>query len=160
MRILIVGGCGYVGSHLIPQLIDRGYDVDVIDLLWFGNSLPERVAVTKKDVFDCVENDLEGYEQVVFLAGLSNDPMAEYNPADNFVQNASAPIYLAYLAKSAGVRRYIYASSCSVYGYTIDELYNEESPAISNYPYGISKLQGEKGVMQRSGFEGQGNRRT
>jgi nucleoside-diphosphate-sugar epimerase len=74
--------------------------------------------------------------------------MAEFSPSLNFILNASAPSYLGYIAKRAGVKRYIYAGSCSVYGYTVDELYNEESPAMSNYPYGISKLQGEQAAMQ------------
>jgi nucleoside-diphosphate-sugar epimerase len=90
---------------------------------------------------------LQNYDQVVFLAGLSNDPMAEYSPNKNFVYNAAAPAYLAYTAKKAGVKRYIYASSCSVYGYTVNELYDETRPVASAYPYGISKLQGEQAVM-------------
>jgi len=60
---------------------------------------------------------------VVFLAGLSNDPMAEFSPSQNFIFNAAAPAYLAYVAKKAGVKRYVYASSCSVYGYTDNELF-------------------------------------
>lgn len=148
MRILIAGGAGYIGSALAPKLIDRGYSVDVVDLLWFGNHLPPQVRVIEKDVLDLTDDDLAGYDQVVFLAGLSNDPMADYSPARNFIFNAASPAYLAYLAKRAGVKRYVYASSCSVYGYTENELYDEEAPAISTYPYGISKLQGESGVMQ------------
>jgi nucleoside-diphosphate-sugar epimerase len=73
--------------------------------------------------------------------------MAEYSPNKNFVYNAAAPAYLAYTAKKAGVKRYIYASSCSVYGYTVNELYDETRPVASAYPYGISKLQGEQAVM-------------
>ena len=92
--------------------------------------------------------DLEGYEQVIFLAGLSNDPMAAYSPARNFVENGALPSYLAFVAKNAGVRRFVYASSCSLYGYTVNELYDEESPVTCSYPYGISKLQGERGVFQ------------
>ncbi len=148
MKILIAGGCGYVGSHLIPLLIERDYDIEVVDLLWFGNHLPRDIKVTKKNIFDLSIVDLEGFDQVIFLAGLSNDPMADFSPAINFKYNAALPSYLAYMAKQAGVKRYIYASSCSVYGYTVNELYDEESPTICNYPYGISKLQGEKGVMQ------------
>jgi len=148
MKILAAGGAGYIGSVLIPKIIDRGYDVTVVDLLWFGKHLPEEVKVVKKDIFDLTEKDLEGFDQVIFLAGLSNDPMAEFSPKDNFIQNASAPAYLGYIAKRAGVKRYIYAGSCSVYGYTVNELYDEESPAVSNYPYGISKLQGEYSALQ------------
>jgi nucleoside-diphosphate-sugar epimerase len=148
MKILIAGGAGYIGSALIPRLQERGYIVDVIDLLWFGNHLPSDVKVMKKDIFDLSEDQLKEYDEVIFLAGLSNDPMAEFSPAKNFVYNASAPSYLAYIAKRAGVRKFIYASSCSVYGYTVNELYDETAPAVSNYPYGISKLQGEEGVLK------------
>ena len=149
MRILIAGGAGYVGSYLIPVLLEHGYEVEVVDLMWFGNYLPERVKVAKRDLFKCEERDLEIYDQIIFLAGLSNDPMAEYDPSKNFVYNAALPSYLAFVAKNAGVKRFIYASSCSVYGYTVNELYDETCPVTSNSPYGISKLQGERGVIQQ-----------
>ncbi len=148
MKILIAGGAGYIGSALIPKLLDRGYEVDVVDLLWFGNKLPPKIKILQKDIFDLREEELTGYNQVIFLAGLSNDPMAEFSPSLNFIYNASAPAYLAYISKKANVQRFIYAGSCSVYGYTVNQLYDETSPAVSNYPYGISKLQGEQAVLQ------------
>jgi len=148
MRLLVAGGAGYIGSHLIPALLEHGYDTDVVDLLWFGNHLPEGVSVVQKDLFKCQKEDLEQYDQVLFLAGLSNDPMAEFDPSMNFVFNGALPSYLAFVAKKAKVKRFIYASSCSVYGYTVNELYNEQSPVTCGYPYGISKLQGERGVLQ------------
>jgi nucleoside-diphosphate-sugar epimerase len=147
MRLLIAGGAGYVGSALIPRLLERGYLVDVVDLFWFGNSLPGETGLLDKDLFEVTTEDLKPYDQVLFLAGLSNDPMAEFSPSKNFVYNAAAPAYLAYTAKKAGVKRYVYASSCSVYGYTVNEVYDESRPAVSSYPYGISKLQGEQAVM-------------
>ncbi len=148
MKVLIGGGAGYIGSLLVPALVERGYDVTVIDLLWFGNHLPSGVRVIEKDLFNIKKEDMEGYDVFVFLAGLSNDPMAEFSPAMNFVHNAALPAYLAYIAKQAGVKRYVYASSCSVYGYTENNLYDEEAPVTCAYPYGISKLQGERGVFQ------------
>jgi len=148
VKLLIAGGAGYVGCTLIPKLLDRGYKVDVVDLFWFGNNLPRQVGVLNKDIFQLTQEDLEPYDQVLFLAGLSNDPMAEYSPSKNFVFNAAAPSYLAYTAKKAKVKRYIYASSCSVYGYTENELYDETRPVSSSYPYGISKLQGEQAALQ------------
>jgi len=148
MKLLIAGGAGYLGSVLIPRLIERGYKVDVVDLFWFGNHLPRQAGVLNKDIFHLTSEDLEPYDQVIFLAGLSNDPMAEYSPSKNFIFNAAAPAYLAYIAKIAKVKRYIYASSCSVYGYTENELYDETRPVSSHYPYGISKLQGEQAVTQ------------
>ena len=111
MKILVAGGAGYVGSVLIPKLLDRGYDVDVVELFWFGNNLPSAVQIVHKDIFDLQVDDLSGYEQVIFLAGLSNDPMAEFSPSKNFILNAAAPAYLAYIAKRAKVRRYVYACS-------------------------------------------------
>jgi len=148
MKILIAGGAGYVGSALVPKLQERGYTVDVLDLLWFGNHLPSGTKLIQKDIFILTDQDMKEYDQVIFLAGLSNDPMAEFSPAKNFIFNASSPSYLAYVAKKAGVKKFIYAGSCSVYGYTINELYDETSPAVSSYPYGISKLQGEQAVLQ------------
>jgi nucleoside-diphosphate-sugar epimerase len=148
VKILIAGGAGYVGSTLIPKLLSRGYKVDVVDLFWFGNHLPRQVGILNKDIFQLTEEDLESYDQVIFLAGLSNDPMAEFSPSKNFVFNAAAPSYLAYMAKQARVKRYIYASSCSVYGYTENELYDESHTVGTSYPYGISKLQGEQAALQ------------
>ncbi len=147
MKIFIAGGAGYIGSVLIPKILERGYQVNVIDLLWFGNHLPPEVPVQQRNIFDLNEKNLQGFDVVIFLAGLSNDPMAEFSPAKNFIYNASATAYLAYIAKRAGAKRFIYAGSCSVYGYTVNELYDETKPASSSYPYGISKLQGEQAVM-------------
>jgi nucleoside-diphosphate-sugar epimerase len=153
MKLLVAGGAGYLGSVLIPRLLDRGYDVDVVELFWFGNQLPAQVGILNKDIFHLTVADLKAYDQVIFLAGLSNDPMAEYSPSKNFVLNAAAPAYLGYIAKIAKVKRYIYASSCSVYGYTENELYDETRPVGSSYPYGISKLQGEQAALQLANNE-------
>jgi|SRR3989339_323039 len=154
MKLLIAGGAGYIGSVLVPALLEHNYEVDVIDLFWFGNHLPKQVKIIKKNLFDCHEADLKDYDRVIFLAGLSNDPMAEFNPVRNFIDNGALPSYLAYRAKNAGVKRFIYASSCSVYGYAQDHLYLETDPVTCDYPYGISKLQGERGALQmiRDGF--------
>jgi len=148
IKILIGGGAGYIGSALVPALLERGYEVSVVDLLWFGNYLPRETKVIQQDLFDLKKEQMEGFDIFIFLAGLSNDPMAEFSPSKNFVYNAALPAYLAYTAKQAGIKRYIYASSCSVYGYTENELYDEDSPVTCGYPYGISKLQGERGVFQ------------
>ena len=148
MKILVAGGAGYVGSRLVPELKKLGHNVTVLDLLWFDNNLDTETAVIKKDVFEVNSTDLQGFDQVIFIAGLSNDPMAEFSPSMNYIANAAAPAYLAYISKNAGVKRFIYGCSGSVYGFTNNELSTEDSPAISKYPYGISKLQGEYGVMQ------------
>jgi nucleoside-diphosphate-sugar epimerase len=147
MNILVAGGAGYIGSVLVPALLDRGYGVTVIDAFWFGDHLPNTCTKITKNLFDCEEEDFKGIDQVIYLGGLSNDPMAEFDPVRNFIYNAALPSYLAYHAKRAEVKRYIYASTCSVYGYSKNELYDEESEIRCNYPYGVGKLQGEKGCM-------------
>ena len=147
-KIIIGGGAGYIGSSLVPAMIERDYDVTVVDLLWFGNNLPKDTRIIQKNLFDLSKDELKGFDIFIFLSGLSNDPMAEFSPSKNFIYNAALPAYLAYIAKQAGVKRYIYASSCSVYGYTENQLYDEDSPVTCGYPYGISKLQGERGVFQ------------
>ena len=147
-KILLAGGAGYIGTELCKRLLKLDYKVTVIDDLWFGNNLDPKVELIKKDLFQVSHTELKGYDTVIFLAGVSNDPMAEFSPSENFIQNAACPAYLAYESKRAGVKRFIYASSCSVYGYTVDELYDESAPTTCGYPYGISKLQGENGVMQ------------
>lgn len=148
MRILVAGGGGYVGARLVPALCECGYDVVVVDEMWFGHHLGPDIPVRRRNLFELTERDLDGFDQVVFLAGLSNDPMAELSPAQNFVANGALPAYLAFIARKAGVRRMIYASSCSVYGYAEDQLYTENDPVICGYPYGISKLQGERAALQ------------
>jgi nucleoside-diphosphate-sugar epimerase len=147
-NILLAGGAGYIGTELCKRLLRLDYQITVIDDLWFGNNLDPAIKLIQKDIFKVNYKDLEGFDIVIFLAGVSNDPMAEFSPSENFVQNAACPAYLSYESKRAGVKRFIYASSCSVYGYTVDELYDESSPTTCAYPYGISKLQGENGVMQ------------
>jgi len=146
-KILLAGG-GYIGTELCKRLLKLDYKVTVIDDLWFCNHLDPKIELIKKDLFQVSHTELKGYDTVIFLAGVSNDPMAEFSPSENFIQNAACPAYLAYESKRAGVKRFIYASSCSVYGYTVDELYDESAPTTCGYPYGISKLQGENGVMQ------------
>lgn len=147
MKILVVGGAGYVGSVLVPELSKLGYDVDVSDLMWFGNHLPSHIQCFEQDTFSITEQQLKNYDQVVFLGGISNDPMAEDNPALCFIGNSAASAYLCYLCRRAGVKRLIYASSCSVYGYSQDQRCDEDYPTVSNYAYGISKLNGEKSCL-------------
>ena len=148
MRILLAGGAGFIGSVLGPMLRDRGHEITVADLFWFGKSLEIDTPILECELFELTSADLEQFDQVIFLAGLSNDPMAEFSPARNFVDNGALPSYLAYTAKKAGVQRFVYASSCSVYGFSHTQLASEDDPVTCDYPYGISKLQGERGVLQ------------
>ncbi len=147
-RVLVIGGAGYMGSALCQFLYEKGYVVDVIDVLWFGNHLAPSISVIQKDAFNCTEVELSIYDSVLFLAGISTDPMAEFHPALNYIYNGALPAYVAYIAKRAGVKRFIFASSCSVYGHAADRFYKEDELVRTAYPYGIGKYQGEKGVMQ------------
>jgi len=148
VNILVAGGAGFIGSVLVPSLIDRGHRVTVADAFWFGRSLPENVETIDGDLFSLTPNELARFDQVIFLAGLSNDPMAEFSPVRNFIDNGALPSYLAYASKLAGVKRFVYASSCSVYGFTGGDEASEDTAVHCGYPYGISKLQGERGVLQ------------
>jgi len=147
MKILVAGGAGYVGSRLVPALLEHGHSVDVVDLLWFGNHLPGGIGLYNRDVFDLTESDLEPYERVVFIAGMSSVPTCELSPGKNFILNTSAPAYLAYIAKQAHVKRFVYASTCSIYEYLTDRICVEEDPPICKHPYGISKMLGEQAVL-------------
>ena len=147
MKILLVGG-GYVGSALCPVLA-RHHEVDVIDLGWFGTEHLEGAArVFVKDAGTLQKQDLAGYGAVLFLAGLSNDPMADHDPLGNFRHNAALPAYLAHIAAEAGVKKFIHGGSCSVYGdtqgFACDETASLER---AKYPYGVSKLMGEIGCL-------------
>ena len=146
-KIKIVGGAGYIGTRLSNYLASKGHEIHVVDLFWFGDFLNEKITKIKKNLWELKTEDLEGFDVVLFLAGLSNDPMAMFRPDLNFIENSSAPIYLAFIAKQAGVKRFIGASSCSVYGYTKNKTLNENSTIKPTYAYGISKLQFEQGLM-------------
>jgi nucleoside-diphosphate-sugar epimerase len=147
MKILLAGGCGYVGTMLYNHLKEKQHDITIVDLQWFGNKT-NCDKVIKKDIFDLKQEDIIGFDTVVFIAGLSNDPMADFSPSENFIQNSACPSYLAYISKKAGVKKFVYASSCSVYGFSDDRFSTEEDPTFTQHPYGISKLQGERGVLQ------------
>ena len=146
-KLLLVGGAGYIGTRLSNYLSEKNYDITVVDNFWFGDFISDKVNKIKKNLWDLTSNDLEGFDAVLFLAGLSNDPMAMFRPDLNFIENSSAPVYLAFIAKQAGVKRFIGASSCSVYGYTKNKTLNENSVVKPTYAYGISKLQFEQGLM-------------
>ena len=151
-KLFVAGGAGYIGTRLCNLLAGSGehepdYEVTVLDHFWFGDSLDDRITKIKGEILDLKSSDLEGYDAVIFLAGLSNDPMVAYRPDLNFIQNSAAPTYLAYITKEAGIRRFIGASSCSVYGHTKNKTLTDSSIVKPAYAYGISKLQCERGIM-------------
>lgn len=146
-KILIIGGAGYVGTRLANYLHKKGNDVCVIDKFWFGDFLLPNILKIEQDLWKLKYTDLIGYDSIVFLAGLANDPMSLFRPDLNYIENAASPAYIAYIAKLAGIKKFVYASSCSVYGYTKNKILNENSLIQPSYPYGISKLQSEYGIM-------------
>lgn len=147
MNILILGGAGYVGTRLSNHLSSKGHQVTVLDHFWFGDHLSPEINKIQRNILDISKKDLEGFDSVLFLAGLANDPMAMFRPDLNFIENSATPMYVAYLAKECKIQRFICSSSCSVYGYTKNEVLNENSIVKPSYPYGISKLQCEMGIQ-------------
>jgi nucleoside-diphosphate-sugar epimerase len=120
MRVLVTGNLGYIGSVLSPRLQNMGYEVHGVDAGFFDDCIvgpkPEDPPTLKKDIRDVTPEDLHGYDAVIHLAGLSNDPLGELEPKLTEEINFEATMRLAEFAKSAGVQRFIYASSQSMYG--------------------------------------------
>ena len=121
MNILITGYDGYIGSVLTPMLIQKGYNVSGLDTGFYSSgSLYEESArpskIICKDTRNISKSDLEGVDVVVHLADLSNDPAGELNPDITRDINLRGSVGVAELAKESGVKRFIYSSSCSVYG--------------------------------------------
>lgn len=154
MRVMVTGHNGYVGSVLTPMLVDAGHEVVGYDTnLYKGSSFgsyQERKDFSEinKDIRDIQAEDLEGFDAVLHLAGLSNDPLGDLNPALTYEINHKASVKLAKLAKSMGVRRYIFSSSCSNYGAGGQDMLDESSAFKPVTPYGKSKVMVEQDVSQ------------
>ena len=118
MRIIVTGGCGYKGSVLVPKLLKRGYDVLVIDTMWFGNFLPEHpnLTVKKWDVRELDNIDFHENDIIIHLSSVANDPCGDLNPKLTWEISALATMQLAEKAYRNNITRFIYASSGSVYG--------------------------------------------
>lgn len=145
---MVLGGGGYIGTELVCRLDKLGLSTTVVDLFWFGHHLPNHIECLKQDISTLTPQQMEGFDAVVFLGGLSNDPMAEYSPRLNFIENVATPIGAAFTARKAGVRRFVFASSTSIYGFTDNKILDEQSPVGPEHPYGISKLAAETAILR------------
>src|SRR6476469_7612737 len=150
MRVLVTGHQGYLGTVMVPVLRDAGHDVTGLDSGFFADCVlgpaPADPPDIRVDLRDVTREQLEGFEAVIHLAALSNDPLGALAPQITYDINHHASVRLARLAKEAGVRRFLYASTCSVYGAAGQVLVAESAPLKPLTPYAESKVRVEDDV--------------
>lgn len=150
--ILVAGGAGYIGSVLVPKLLERGYRVRVLDRLFFGEDslagVRDRIDLLVADVRDIPANALDGIDGVINLSGLSNDPTAEFNPEANWQMNAIATETLAQACLERGIERYVFASSCSLYDGLPPGMHAEDADIEPRAAYATSKRYGEEKLIE------------
>lgn len=158
-KILVVGGAGYIGSILSRELLNKGYGVKIFDRLYFGEEgikeIKEGLDLVVGDMRQFPPSILDDVEAVINLGGLSNDPTAEYNPQANYEMNTLSSTHLAHLCRERGVRRYIFASSCSVYfspDKKVEDIIFTEDTKINPFSvYSKSKYEAEKNLLSLTG---------
>lgn len=154
MRILVTGSDGYIGARLVPRLLAQGHSVTGYDTglyrdgwLYSEQRGAGRMPATiNKDLRDIAPGDLEGFDAVVHLAELSNDPLGQNNPEVTYQINHHGSVKVAQTAKKAGVPRFVYASSCSVYGQAVSDWVDESSPPNPQTAYAECKVRVERDV--------------
>jgi nucleoside-diphosphate-sugar epimerase len=151
MRVLVTGSDGYIGSLLGPYLAQRGHDVVGLDAGfyragWLYNPGTLGISTVTRDIRELTNADLEGFGAVVHMAELSNDPLGQLAPTITYDINHHGSVQLATAAKAAGAERFVYTSSCSVYGDAEEELVDEESPLRPQTAYAICKQRVEEDV--------------
>ena len=153
MKILVTGGCGYKGHVLIPKLLNNGHEVIAFDIQWFGNFLNphSNLKVVKGDVRNIDEIPLEGVECIIHLASIANDPCGDLNPKLTWEVSALATMQLADKAKRHGVKRFIYASSGSVYGVKEEENVTEDLELDPISEYNKTKMVAERVLLSYQG---------
>lgn len=152
MKILVTGTEGYIGSRLAPWLAAAGHDVRGLDTGFYRDGclyldplgLPHGPQTSYKDLRTVEAADFEGFDAVVHLAELSNDPLGQNNPAITFKINHEGSVRIAKAARAAGVKRFVYASSCSVYGVGTGEFLDESSPVNPQTAYAECKVRVER----------------
>ncbi len=144
MRVLLTGHQGYLGTVMSTVLLEKGHDVVGLDSGLFASCVlgpyPVDPPTLALDLRDVQREHLLGFEAVIHLAALSNDPLGSLDPQLTYDINHRAAVRLARLAKDAGTRRFLYASTCSVYGAAGEDLVNEEAPLRPVTPYARSKV--------------------
>ena len=149
MKILVTGGCGYKGHVLIPKLLARGFEVIAFDLQWFGNYLlpHKNLSVVKGDVREIVTIPLDGVDCIIHLSSIANDPCGDLNPQLTWEVSALATMQLADKAKRMGIKRFIYASSGSVYGVKEELQVTEDLELKPISEYNKTKMVGERVLL-------------